>query len=256
GTNDFSALSEPALDLADQYGGIYAGGDPAPLINSLVADFTTALDTIAGPAGSPTGVQVIVGNVGDWGAIPYAQLHGYTNPTGRANVTSAVIVANEEIRAIALARGMPIVDIQGLLNLETGASPLTIGDVSVILSSAPSDDQHYFTLPDKIHPGTLWQGLLANAIIDAANVGYGANLTPFSDQELLAHAGIADPHGGALTSYFPVSPYVETVPEPSSIALAVCGACALVAWRVSKCRKGQSIPSGCASIDAIGNCHE
>jgi hypothetical protein len=55
---------------------------------------------------------------------------------------------------------------------------------------------------------TVWQGLLANTIMEAANQAYGADFTMLSDQEILDVAGINDPNGGSVTSYFPAEDYV------------------------------------------------
>jgi len=232
GTNDFVPLTDPLLGTVDNYTAIYNGGDPSSVINQLVANFTTALDTIAGPADNPNGVRMIVGNVGDWGALPQTEVYGFTNPVLRQNVTNAVMDANQQIRAITLSRGIPIVDVFELLNLQAGPDPLIIGGVTVGLGAAPFDDQSFFTLPDRIHPGTLAQGLLANAIMQAANSHYGAGLTPFTDQELLAHANLVDPNGGTVTSHFDISPFVQNVPEPGGATAAIVGAMMLcmIGW--------------------------
>ena len=72
----------------------------------------------------------------------------------------------------------------------------------------PSANSQYLILPDRIHPGTVWQGLLANVFIEACNLSYGANFTPLSDQEILASAGISVPEGEA--TFFDISPFVIT----------------------------------------------
>jgi hypothetical protein len=222
----------------NKYGPIYNGTlDPTPLVNTLVANFTTALNTIAGPPGSPTGVKVVVGNVGDWGVMPFTAAAGYTDPAQNALVTHAVNSANAQIIAIAHARGMPVVDVFGLLNLGLGPSAPVIGGFAMTLGAPPSDNQAYFFGPDKIHPGTLWQGLLANTIIAAANEQYGTSLTPFTDQQLLSYAGIADPNGGTVTSHYAVDGYVLLpVPEPATSTLIVLALFALMPLRRRICR--------------------
>jgi hypothetical protein len=55
------------------------------------------------------------------------------------------------------------------------------------------------------------QGVLANAMIEALNQGYHAGLTPFSESEILAHAGLA--YGGQDTlsaTIGPISAYIHS----------------------------------------------
>ncbi len=237
GTNNFIPFTDAAIATVDNYTPIYNGADPTPFINTLVSEFEAALDQIAGPAGSPTGVQVIVGTAGDWGDLPATIAAGFTDPARRALVTAAVLLANAQMTAIARARGIPVIDLYGLLNLLAAPDPLVVGDVTLLNGTAPSDNQLYETLPDGIHPGTVWQGLLANAVIRAANVGYDAGLTRISDQEILAVAGITDPNGGAVTSYFAVEEFVTPMPTPSTFVLLTIGGTLLAGYGRTRKRR-------------------
>jgi hypothetical protein len=67
------------------------------------------------------------------------------------------------------------------------------------------------------------QGQLANMVIDTADGAYHANLTPFTDQQFLATAGIEP--GVAGPTYIDLSPFVLLpTPEPTTGLLAVIGA--------------------------------
>ncbi len=222
GTNDFSALEYAPLLLVNKYGPIYNGTlDPVPLVNALVANFTTALDTIAGPPASPTGVKVVVGDVGDWGAASVyrvGRIHqSRAKSTGHSRGQFSQCTNRGDRARPRHAGGRYFRAIEPVTR--PGA---VIGGFTMTLGAAPSDNQAYFFGPDRIHPGTLWQGLLANTIIASANEQYGTNLTPFTDQELLSYAGIADPNGGTVTSHFAVDGYVLLpVPEPATLTLVV-----------------------------------
>lgn len=74
------------------------------------------------------------------------------------------------------------------------------------------------------------EGIVANAIATAFNVGYGQNLPMFSDQQIVQTAGFT-PNGG--TTYYNAAQFVIT-PEPSAISLAALGGVALLLWRVRR----------------------
>jgi hypothetical protein len=88
-----------------------------------------------------------------------------------------------------------VIDLAGLGRL--AEAPLAVGGVQV-----PD-----FYAPDGFHPGTVAQGLLGDAVLEAFPGAYDPRIARFrlTDQQLLDEAGIA--HGPGH-SYFDVSPYV------------------------------------------------
>ena len=77
-------------------------------------------------------------------------------------------------------------------------------------------------LSDGFHPGTVVQGVIANAVLQADHVAYGDSVTPISEQQIAKWAGLTP---NKSTTFINVSPYViYTAPEPSSWALAALGA--------------------------------
>lgn len=165
--------------------------DPSAMIATLVGNLQTALDELQA-AGN---VHVVVANVPDFSVTPRfadPQLAPFA-PV----IKAAVEAANQQIEALAAARGLPVLDLFALSGLP--ASHPVLGGVTV------PDDK--FFAPDGFHPATVLQGLLANTVLEAEHEAYGMNVAglKLTDQEILTEAGIAHADG---VSYFDVSPFV------------------------------------------------
>jgi hypothetical protein len=117
--------------------------------------------------------------------------------------------------------------VNALIAAIDGSFPLALGGVA-IQPGAPGGtrDPHYYTLPDGTHPDTLVQGILANAIIAAANGAYATGLTPLGDAEILANAGLS-PDSGWDGIDFDASVFV-LAPEPGAAALIALGFASLM----------------------------
>ena len=118
-------------------------------------DYTATSGTLTIPASS-TSTTISVPVVGDTTTEANetftVRLSSPTNAALGTLVTGAVVSANQQIQALAAARGIPVLDLFRLSDLSL--SPLQLGGVTV-----PSDK--LFT-PDQFHPGTILQGLLAD----------------------------------------------------------------------------------------------
>ncbi len=185
---------------------VNSGGSPdaTPFVNKLAMDVQMAVDT------AQTGgkVRLVIGNVPDITKLPQIQAIIGANVNLANLVSNAVVAANKKIEDFASARGIPVVDLYSLLKLNPG--PLTIGGAQVSGLLAP----------DGFHPGTVLQGLLANAIFEAEKIGYGCTVAglKLSDQEILDTAKI--PHVTAVT-YFDVSGYVKVSKPYQSTMLPI-----------------------------------
>ena len=235
------------FDASNAYVNIYSGAWSPAQINSwatgVAANINTALNTVL-----PTGVPLVLVNVLDYGVTPWLQA---TFPIGANRQAVADVIANvlnPQIEALAQSHNLPYIDLMGLSEQAFGPhtslhTTLTIGNVDIFLQQS---DTNLNTIPtagfvhDEIHPHTSIQGLVANLVIEGLNIGYGANLSLFSEQEILAHAGIdyggSDTLAGQIGDY---SDYVTNyVPEPSTLVLAACGFFAIVAfgWPRRGCR--------------------
>jgi lysophospholipase L1-like esterase len=171
--------------------GDFLQGDPTPFVHDVVANDETALSTVAA-AGH---VRLAVGTVPDVTLTPsFQQLVPLGSPL-QQEIAGAIAAANVRIEDFAAAEGLPVIDLAGLGRL--AEAPLAVGGV-------PVPD---FYAPDGFHPGTVPQGLLGNAVLEAFAAAYDPRIARFrlTDQQLLDEAGIS--HGPGY-SYFDVSPYV------------------------------------------------
>jgi hypothetical protein len=108
-------------------------------------------------------------------------------------------------------------------------TPLVIGGVTLTPGSAPSGgNANYRFLPDGTHPGTVAQGLMGNAFLQAIDRGYGESLTLQSDLKILGNASLVGSGSGA----FDVSPYV-ILPEPGTWILLAIGCVGLLVARLT-----------------------
>jgi lysophospholipase L1-like esterase len=174
-------------------------GDPTAVINSIVSNIQTALNTVTA-AGS---VGIVLGNIPDLAVTPYA--HSLTsNPAVLQRVSDVIAQANQRIQALATGRQIPVIDLFGANELAT-SNPLIVGGVQI---------DNLFA-PDGYHPGMVGQGLLANSVLQALHVGYGVSIDslPLSDQEILTEANISHDPG---LSYFDVSGFIIYTAPPQS----------------------------------------
>jgi hypothetical protein len=212
GTNDFNpymvgaygAIYNQTTPFTGAGGGVYHSVEE--YIDSIIDRYTVALDTV-----NNAGAMVVMGTIADFGSSPRV-VADFPDPARRENVTNVVVELNNRLKTLASARGLPTVDAYELCNLYLTTGSLVIGDVKIIKAVPPSPNAQYFLLPDAVHPGTVWQGLLANSIIEALNRAYDADFTPLSDQEILSEAGIQP--GGEHT-FFNISPFVIDPVEPA-----------------------------------------
>ncbi|MBN2293456.1 MAG: PEP-CTERM sorting domain-containing protein [Pirellulales bacterium] len=202
-------------------------------IDPLIADIDTALQTV-----TPTGVQLMVCTMPDYGVVPYAQSM-YPDPVKRDAVAAAISVASDQIIDKAFEYGVPVVDLEGILLTVFGThqdpnNTLQVGGVSIDLESGGGGATNGF-VDDNIHPHTLLQGMLANLFIEGFNKAYGDSIDTFSDQELLNHAGIGnlyvtDTLDAQIGNY---RDYI-LVPEPSTPILLVLGLIFMTCYRKQK----------------------
>jgi lysophospholipase L1-like esterase len=204
GTVNYAVVIVGANDIGNYLSAMVGGVavDPTPYINTLITNLQSTLTTLSN-AGH---VHLIIGNVPDIGQTPQLQALLGSHPGLGSLVTAAVVAANQQIASLAASLSIPVVDLYDMGKLAAG--PLTIGGQQVTNLYAP----------DGFHPGTVLQGLLGNAILEAAHDAYGLNAAGLmlSDQDILGAS--ANP---AKRSYFDVSGYVlykqATAASPSAL---------------------------------------
>jgi lysophospholipase L1-like esterase len=188
GANDVSA------HLSD-----FVAGNPGAFVTDVVANIEKALDDVAA-AGR---VRLAVATIPDVTLTPAFQAEvAPFGPDAAAALTqeisAAIAAANQQIEAFAADREIPVIDLAGLGKLAAGG-PFVVGGVDVAGN---------FYAPDGFHPGTVGQGVLADAVLAAfARESHDPRLLRLrlTDQQILDDAGV--PHAPGRT-YFDVGPYI------------------------------------------------
>ncbi|MBI2824801.1 MAG: hypothetical protein HYX69_08960 [Planctomycetia bacterium] len=178
GANDFNAK---ATSIAN---GNLTGQPLTDFINGVVANIQTATDTVL--AARPTGM--IVSGLPDLLLTPGGRAL-FDMPIEQQRGTAAVNQMNATQQPMVLSRWLPFVDVSTSLRDLNAGAPFVVGGVTIDLVTPSSDPTHFFQ--DAIHPGAVGNGFFANLMIEAVNLGYGANIPLLSDQQILTDAGVA-----------------------------------------------------------------
>lgn len=142
-----------------------------------------------------------------------------------AMVDTVIQMVNAQIISLAAAHHFPVIDLFRLGN----ATPSLTSFAGVTMINAGGNSGNDLYLSDSFHPGTVVQGIIANAVLQADHVAYGDSVTSIPDQQIAKWAGLTP---NKLNTFFNVNPYViYTVPEPSTLILAALGGLALLARR-------------------------
>lgn len=130
----------------------------------------------------------------DRGQSPYFQKH-FPDLGKRQRITRAVIQINDGIADMAKARGPYVIDQYGLsvnnplLSQVDAQGRLHLAGESINLL-LDDDEPHHSILADHDHIGTVASGLAANYMFVKALNSFGRDVAPFTDREILQHAGI------------------------------------------------------------------
>ena len=128
----------------------------------------------------------------------------FTSAANRDRVTAAVQSVNSGVKNLAQKYQVPLLDWYALEKAILGPntnlrSTIKVGNVAMNLRASdpgpPTLTPTAGFVSDGFHPNTVMQGIFGNVILQAFNSGYNANVSLFSEQELLNHALI--PYGGS-----------------------------------------------------------
>ena len=186
-------------------------------MNTVVGNITSAVNATLAENAS---VHMILTTIPDVGVTPLDKAN-YPVASQRAEVTQVIQAVNNRIINLAAQHHMPVLDLQKLANVTL--TPPTVAGITMI--DAGGKTGNYEFLNDNFHPGTVLQGIMANAYLAADQIAYGDTIAPVSDQVILASAGLTPT--GPTPTYFNVAPYIIFAPEPSTFVLAGFAAIAI-----------------------------
>ncbi len=189
GGNDFATWNNTYANI---YQGVLSDAELQAKTVSIVADLTTAVDTLlkAGP------VSIVIVTLIDRGIAP-DMVTQFPDAAKRQRVTDAVNFVNDGIRTMAAARhDVAVVDGNAFaLALRDRIDPrgnLLVGDQSIDLFGYGNEPHSGRLNDDDGHAGTVVSGLFANILfLEPFNRVYGTGIAPLSDAEILRAAGLA-----------------------------------------------------------------
>jgi lysophospholipase L1-like esterase len=212
GANDFNSVGLGAY--FNIYNGFWSTSQINTYVAGRIANVRTVLDAVA-----PTGTRLVLVNVFDFGITPITWGSAfYNDPIKRDRVTAAIQQVNAGLLSLAQEYHIVLVDAFGLAQTAWGTNQnprttLLLGNVTIQLRQYDTSTNTNPTaafVHDRAHPHTTMQGVLANILVEALNQGYGAGLTPFTEEEILSHAGLAYGGQNTLSAVLgPLSSYVH-----------------------------------------------
>jgi VCBS repeat-containing protein len=189
GNNDFAPYNT-SDGYEPIYNGTLSGTALDTKINDLVSYITQGVDTVR----AARVVPMIVATISNWNLSPGVLGDPrFQDPAKRQRVTDAINRANQGIIAMANARGMGIFDSDAFTNSllpRVVNGFLNVGGVQINVFGV-GDNPVNGILGDGIHSGTVLGGLIANEYVHIINTLRDPDILPFSEQEILATAGLA-----------------------------------------------------------------
>ncbi len=204
--------------ITDTYLSIYNGQLSGTNLQDYI-DRTLGQIMQAAGALQQAGANMVVANIPDFGDTPFLQedVPATSDPSKRAIVTAAIDSANVQLQALTDAAGLPLLDFKSLVDWTTAAQVFDGVTVNPGVGNATGNPPAMYE--DSQHPGGIPSGLFANMVVQALDGSYGYNISPMTDQEILAASGVTPPAGPP--SYFNVSPFVHQVDHVAPVSTLV-----------------------------------
>ena len=188
GGNDFAIWNSTYANI---YNGMVSDAELQAKIESIVANITTAVDTVR-QAGQ---VSMVMVTLGDRGIAPDAMVQ-FPDAARRQRVTDAVNAVNDRLKTLAAARGIELVDVNAFAisfrNRIDRNGVVLIGGQAIDIFGYGKEPHMGRLDDDDGHAGTVLSGLFANALfLEPFNRVYGTGIAPLTDEEILEAAGLA-----------------------------------------------------------------
>ena len=219
GSNDFNPYSEAYAGI---YGGTWSAARVRHYETGVLANIETAIAT-----NLLAGARMVLVDLPDYGATPFVLSNPiYPDAAKRERVSTVLQNINHQLAELAQRYQIPMVDWFGLEEAMTGPltnmhTTLLIGNIPIQctatdLGPGPNSCPTAAFVADGYHPHTTIQAILANAVLQALNDAYDANVPLFTEEEILGHAGL--PYGGDDTLSAQIGQYSRYVIQPNRIS--------------------------------------
>jgi GDSL-like Lipase/Acylhydrolase family len=190
GANDFSPTTSAFFNI---YNNNWSQTTINNYINGRLNNMNTIINTV-----SSSGVNLAVSNFVDYSVSPLTRVL-FPDPVKRERVSVVVRQVNDGIEAICRNKKLPMVDVYGLSTAIFGTNLslrpfLFIGgqDVNLNDQDTTSNTKKLAAfVHDGVHPHTTLQGVFSNVFMTCANIAWQGSYVPFTEQEILSHAGVA-----------------------------------------------------------------
>jgi hypothetical protein len=197
------------------YNGTLSGAALTAFLTSMRDNISTAVTTLQA-AGNP---PIFLALVGDFSQHPLA-IAQFPDVAKRQRITDAVREVDQLYTDLAVSKGLYVWDpeaaVKQLTVKDSQQNLIVLGET--ILLSPPGDEPHHQILGDGLHGGAILEGYLANTVMSLFNAKLGTNLVPFTDQEILSHAGVV--RTTALTPTFTPGQTPTSTPTPTPVPTA------------------------------------
>jgi hypothetical protein len=176
------------------YNGLWSQGTIDDFVDSRVGNIREAAETVLA-----SGAKLVLVSVVDYGLAPGTWGDPqFADPAKRDRVSATIAQLNQRLDALAQEKQIVLVDFGSLGGAIFGGNhdlneflPIGGWDIRLWQTDTPGNDNPAAGfVDDGIHPHTTLQGVVANVIATGLNMGYGAGIATFSEEEMLAHAGL------------------------------------------------------------------
>lgn len=185
GANDF------APHLSDMYQRIYDGSLAGNELDTRLATMATHLEKIVQTVQQAGDSRIFLIKIPDWSKHLALQI-AFPHPLHRGRVSDAIRDTNARLDKITQVYTLETIDpnpfYDSILQNRNGAEVMINGKGFNRL--IPSDEPYSIFLSDGIHPGTVFNGLFANWIMQHFNQTLGTRMKEFTYGEIFQYAGI------------------------------------------------------------------
>jgi hypothetical protein len=179
------------------------GQNPSVIVPGMTTNCNTAITTVAGAAGSPTGTNMVIFGCADITRMPKIKDNLWAAWPGSATkYRNAAATFSTNLSTTAASRHFVYLNLRGLQEsiMGTPGSPksnFTLCGVTISMTN--------MFYSDGIHPGPVFTGIVANMVNRALNLKYGTTFTILSNEYILTSCGYSPTAG---ETYYNVDPYI------------------------------------------------